>query len=233
MMTVYLLEDDRIVAETIRSLLKDYAKEAGADFKVKLYGTAESLLEGYGAGADILFADIQLPGTDGMSAMRRVRERDPDVSIIFVTALAQLAAEGYSVGALAYLIKPVNRAALFSAVDSAVRLAKRRRHVRICIASPDGDVFADSSEIAFVEIFGHQLVYHTVQGEIREWAPLSKAENALAGCNFSRCHKSFLVNLRFVEDVRGDEVCAAGTWLKIGNTKRTAFLESLHEYLKK
>lgn len=231
MINIVLIEDEKAARDTLHNLLEEYEKERGQSFAISSYVSADEFLAEYHGNCDILFADIEMPGTDGMTAMEQVRRRDPDVIIIFVTGIARLAAQSYSVGALDYILKPAERVPLFAAMDNAMRIMGRRRRVRICVNTSDGEVYLDSAEITYIEVFGHFLVYHTGGEDVTEWATLGKPERQLSSYGFVRCSKSYLVNLKYVEGVDGDEVIVAGDRLKIGRTRYKAFMSALNEYL--
>ncbi len=231
MINVTVIEDEKQTADCIISMIYQYGKTCGKAFSVAYFANADKFLQSYHSGCDIIFSDIEMPGTDGISAMKRLRERDRDAVIIFITAIARLAVQGYSVSPIDYIVKPVSQAALFSALDNATRVLDRRHNVRVCVNTSDGEVYLDSSEITYIEVFGHFLVYHTGSENVTEWSTLGKPERILSGCGFARCNKSYLVNLRYVEDVIGDEVVVAGDRLKIGRTRYKAFMAALNEYL--
>lgn len=212
MINIVLIEDEKAARDTLHNLLEEYEKERGQSFAISSYVSADEFLAEYHGNCDILFADIEMPGTDGMTAMEQVRRRDPDVIIIFVTGIARLAAQSYSVGALDYILKPAERVPLFAAMDNAMRIMGRRRRVRICVNTSDGEVYLDSADVT-------------------EWATLGKPERQLSSYGFVRCSKSYLVNLKYVEGVDGDEVIVAGDRLKIGRTRYKAFMSALNEYL--
>lgn len=57
-------------------------------------------------GYDLLLLDIQLPGMDGVSVARQVRQKDDKVLIAFITSMTAYAVQGYSVHAMDYILKP-------------------------------------------------------------------------------------------------------------------------------
>lgn len=67
---------------------------------VRIWSIVLALRQGFQAEFDVLFLDIEMPRLDGMSAARQIRERDEQVTIIFITNMAQYAIHGYEVGAL-------------------------------------------------------------------------------------------------------------------------------------
>ena len=80
-------------------------------FRVKCADNGHAGLEAFGAAHyDICIVDIMLPGLDGYSLVRKIRERDPDVPVIFLTArsLAEDVVKGFESGGNDYLRKPFN-----------------------------------------------------------------------------------------------------------------------------
>lgn len=230
MINVGIIEDENAAAAHLKELIELFGKEKGLSFAITRFATAEE----YDARAgkfDVLFIDIELPGANGMETARRIRESDKNVVIVFVTNISRMAVEGYGVGAIDYILKPATKASLFSAMASVMRALERKRDVQISVGTPTGDVFLAASEIAYVEVFGHSLVYHTGEGDVTEWAPLSKPERILSSYGFVRTGKSYLINLRYVTSVIGDEVTVAGTKFKIGKTKSKSFLDALNKYM--
>ena len=57
---------------------------------------------------DIVILDIEMPGMNGMEAAEKIRQADEDVVLMFITNMIQYAIRGYSVGALDFVMKPVN-----------------------------------------------------------------------------------------------------------------------------
>ena len=77
----------------------------------------------------------------------------------------------------------------------------------------------------------HDLIYHTRQGEFRERGSMNVKEREMAGHGFARCSQSYLVNLRFVTALHGNEVVVHGTPVTIGRTKKKEFMKSLTEFM--
>ncbi len=231
MINVGIIEDDELAAARLAEMLELYGREKNAALSLNRFVGAESVIGNHSGNFDVLFIDIELSGIDGISAAKEIRKSDEKVIIVFVTNVARFAVEGYSVGALDYIVKPVNKTRLFSAMNSVMKKLERLRSVKIAVSTAGGAVFLDSSEITYVEVFGHCLVYHTGTEKIAEWAPLSRAEKILSNYGFARCSKSCLVNLRYVTGINGDEVTVAGDTVKIGKSKSKSFLAALNDYI--
>ncbi|MCI8612364.1 MAG: response regulator transcription factor [Clostridia bacterium] len=233
MINVCIVEDEKQSAEKLEELIYRYGLEHDCGFAVTVFDRAERLSDDVVKKFDILFMDIELGSEDGMSASKRIRVRNKDVVIIFVTNVARMAVDGYKIGVLDYIVKPVEKYPLFSALERALIRIARKTDVCVLVDTQGGDVCLRSREITYVEVFGHYLVYHVGRERIKEWAPLNKAESLLSPCGFVRCNKSYLVNLRYVTAADSEFATVAGVKLKIGRTYFKRFLYELNAYLGK
>jgi DNA-binding LytR/AlgR family response regulator len=88
----------------------------------------------------------------------------------------------------------------------------------------------DADAILYVEVSGHDLIFHTAEKEHCIWGTLSKIEHELEGGSFSRCNACYLVNLKYVEHVKGLTVSVRGRELSISRNRRREFMEELARY---
>ena len=144
MINVGIIEDDELAAARLAEMLELYGREKNAALSLNRFVGAESVIGNHSGNFDVLFIDIELSGIDGISAAKEIRKSDEKVIIVFVTNVARFAVEGYSVGALDYIVKPVNKTRLFSAMNSVMKKLERLRSVKIAVSTAGGAVFLDS-----------------------------------------------------------------------------------------
>ena len=108
MFRIAVIEDENSVADTLKEYIDRFFSEAKKDYTVNHFDNAIKFLDQYKCEYDLILMDINLPGLDGMSAISKLREKDKEVKVIFVTSLAQYAIKGYEVNAFDFVIKPVN-----------------------------------------------------------------------------------------------------------------------------
>lgn len=99
MIRIAIVEDETEIAETLKSYLKKFFSSLNTDIFTKHFDNAIKFLDQYRFDFDLVFMDINLPGIDGMRATKELREKDRNVTVIFVTSLAQYAIKGYEVNA--------------------------------------------------------------------------------------------------------------------------------------
>lgn len=107
-MRIAIIDDDADERKTLQASFERLAQESGSAIVIIEFAGADDFLDGYDRSFDLICMDIDMPGTDGMSAAQRLRQMDADVPLVFVTNMAQMAIHGYAVHALDFILKPIN-----------------------------------------------------------------------------------------------------------------------------
>lgn len=230
-MRIAIVEDEAEQWEQLRSYIQQYASEIDQTFEVITFSNGVDLLKDYTPQYDIILLDIEMPGLNGMEAAERLRSMDSDVVLMFVTNMAQYAINGYAVGALDFVLKPVNYYTFTVRFARAIQRARQRENGQILLTLPDCVRRLDTQQIYYVEVQNRMLHYHTELGEFVLRGTMQSAEKELSRYHFVRCNHWYLVNLSHVAEVRRDMVVVAGTELEISRRNRTAFLTALTEYV--
>lgn len=231
MLHIAVVEDDADALEQTRGFLERYARENGLELRISLFRDGSGILADYRPVYDVIFLDIEMPEVSGMEAARRIRAQDGDVVLVFVTNMARYAIQGYSVGALDYVLKPINYYTFSTKLERAVSMARRRSSGQVILNRPDGAVRLETRQIYYVEIQSRVLYYHTELGVFSVRGTLQSAEEKLAKYHFVRCNYWYLVNLMHVSEIHRDTVVVAGHELEISRRNRTAFMTALTDYV--
>lgn len=219
--------------EQLHAYLSRYGRERSLDIRVSEFEDGEDVVSDYQGDYDLILMDIELVFMNGMKAAVAIREKDEVVPIIFVTRSPDYAIAGYKVRALDYLLKPITYEAFRESLDRALALVRRREEKYIAIAQKGGKQRLLVSRICYVEVRDHLLFYHTAEGTYEAKGTMREAEEALAGGDFFRCNRCYLINLRFVEKyLSGEgEVLVNGDRVQVSRSRKRAFLDALNGYL--
>lgn len=231
MLHIAVVEDDLDMNELLQSYIRQYQQEHQLQINIAVFRNGSEIAQRYHPVYDIILLDIEMPEMDGMEAARRIRGQDPDVVLMFITNIAQYAVDGYSVGALDFVLKPLDYYGFSLRLARAIDRAKRRAGDRILLALPGRSVLLDVREIYYVDVQNRMLCYHTEQGDFTLRGTMKVAEEQLVPHRFARCNYWYLVNLRHVTEVRKDTAIVAGTELEISRRNRSAFLTALTNYV--
>lgn len=226
-----IIEDDAQDRAALKGALEKFGKENGVEFVVREYESALIFLSAYKRDADIVFMDIELPDTDGMTAAHSLREVDSDVCLVFVTNMAKLAIKGYEVFAFDFIVKPLSYPNFALKLNRALTHLNARVSKSVIVASGRDKIKLSVTDIYFVEIAGHKIVYHTKSGGVVSYGTLKSVEELLEDDLFVRCNNCYLVNLRHVTAIRAGCAVVGGQQLMISAPRKALFERALADYL--
>ena len=228
---IAVVEDVGRDADTLRAYIERFSEDRGVRTSVRVFSNAVDFLDKYSSDFDIVFMDIEMPMLSGMDASRKLRAMDGEVVLIFVTNLAQYAVEGYEVNAFDFIVKPVNYHSFSMKFERALDRLGRSSGVIVRIKTREKLTCVPSSEIKYIEVYDHDLVYHTVKGDMTATGTLSDVESKLEGAGFFRLSRYSLVNLSFVRAVRSTHVDVGGAEVQISGARRKELMAALAGWL--
>lgn len=176
----------------------------------------------------LLFLDINLPKLDGMSFYRSLTNKPP---VIFTTAYAEYAVEGFEVEAVDYLVKPILLERFIKACNKAL---KETTPLPSSNTQPTETVYLKSgtkwhqvnwNNILYLEKDENYVIFNvTDKRKILTRQNLSDVENGMPSY-FCRVHKSFIVNLNKVEIIERDRITIAGKNIPLADSYRNTFMQ--------
>ena len=227
MIRIAIVEDEEEYANTIRRFCSRYSAEKHADIDLVWHENPVAFLEGYRGDYDVVLMDVVMPLMDGMTCARRLRERDGNVLLCFITSMAQYAIHGYEVGALDYVVKPIAYEEFAMKMDRLGRLLERQGAKTYLINSRSAVRRIDLRDLYYVEVYSHSLLFHTAQGDFEAYGKLSALEEDERFQRFLRVTPSHLVNSAYISSVEEDTLTVHGTAIPISRRRKKECLERL------
>ena len=172
-------------------------------------------------GVDVVLLDIQMPELSGIEALQLFPADGPVV--IFCTAHTAHAVAAFDVGAIDYLLKPIEAARLRKALERARDRDARHRYGdelarfkaggaqerpldRLALPTRQGIVLLDPLTVSHAELDGELVTVHTTDAQYLSALSLQELESRLPGERFARVHRRALVNLEHVVRLEPNEV---------------------------
>ncbi|QBX55108.1 response regulator transcription factor [Nocardioides seonyuensis] len=198
---VLVIDDERPALDELTFLLR---REPRVGEILACDSATEALRVLQDTEVDAVFLDIQMPGLTGLDLAQVLSRFKAPPPVVFVTAHEEHAVAAFELRAVDYVLKPVREERLAEAV---------RRVVEAGGPAPSGDVqipverggvtrFVNRSAITHVEAQGDYARLHTAEGSHLVRTPLSSLAEQWAPAGFVRIHRSMLVALPHVEEVR-------------------------------
>lgn len=176
---------------------------------VGAYASADELLAAIAdVKVDVLLLDIQMPGLSGLDATALLPDDGPEV--VFATAHPEHAVEAFELGAVDYVLKPIEAGRLGKAIERARARVLLRAEVappspegprldRIAVNTREGIVLIDPLEVSHAVFDGTLVTLHTAAGDAHLVdGTLQDLQGRLPDDRFERVHRRALVNLRRV-----------------------------------
>lgn len=209
---IALCDDDERELDKIEDFLAAYQESKETDeYRIDRFRSAEELLERIAKkeyAPDLLLLDIFMSGKSGIEAAVELRKQECKTFIVFLTTSKEYALEAYGVDALQYLVKPLEKERFFHAMDIVLKQMKKAGEDQIMIKvagggirqmKPDDIVYCESQK-------NYQMLYLNseecrVRMTARElWEMLEPF------AQFSRCGRSYILNLNHVMSVEREEI---------------------------
>lgn len=221
--TIAVVDDCPADSQRLEEFLRQWQREKGETLRVSVFNSSIDFLEEYQAEYDVIFLDIEMPGSDGLEVAREIRRKDEMVALIFVTNMAQYAIRGYEVNAVDFMVKPVGYFNFAQKMEKAIRLAQSRTRQDLMLRGDESIVRVPISDI---EKEKNYLVYHTRRGRFQERGSLQGAREKLNSPLFAECSSGCLVNLHYVTAVGRESVTVCETKLPLSRRLRKSFVQS-------
>lgn len=222
-MTICYCEDESAQAKVFSIKIDQWAKNKNIAVHTDLFESAEEyLFQAEQNTYDVIFLDISMRGQNGMELARKIREKEKDVVLVFVTSDASYVFDGYEVGAYRYLMKPVDEKKLWEILDYARMQREVEEENYILVKKDSQSVRVNLNDVLYMEAQKHYVnlyledqesiniktVFTELLQEMQE-----KSDTVLA------THRSYAVNIEKVVRIgRTECVLADGSVIPVSRS---------------
>ncbi|WP_281237996.1 MULTISPECIES: LytR/AlgR family response regulator transcription factor [Flavobacterium] len=189
---------------------------------------------------DLIFLDIEMPHFSGIDFINAIENKP---LIIFTTAYSDYAVEGFNLGAVDYLVKPIpfnrflksvlraqqiNTPKSISATNQNANPPEIEQDF-IFVRAEYENVKINFKDILFIEgLKDYVKIYTTDNKYILTLISLIKLENLLSSKGFSRIHRSYIINIKHIKSIQKNKVLIADKRIPISESYKNVFFEKIN-----
>ena len=236
MFRIAICEDEKVILDFETSLVKDWAAASGCPLELDTYISSEQFLfeSEDKAPYDLLIFDIQMKNMNGMELAKTLRRRGCDAVIIFITGVPDYAIEGYEVGAVRYILKPVKAEVLNGLLDNVWKERKKKADDYFVLGQGSDLEKISFDKIIYIEARGHYVFMKGLDFE-REWkAGFAETTATFDEKRFFCLRRGLLVNLAHVAHItRTDCILDGGETLPVARGIYKELNEAFIEFFRK
>lgn len=208
MLEIGVCDDDHLLLWEMEKYLLELGCETGRSLEVTTYADGDEIVKAVMKGKrfDIIYIDIEMPGLNGMTAAKMIRELDRTVQIVFVTCHESYMKEAFMAAPIGFLVKPVSKDEFTGTFNYILKMiGAEDQYYRFRYDRSDYKVLL--KEVIYFESKGRMTEIVCESGRYRLYKNLEAIEEELRGqkMRFVRTHKSYLVSYwrisRFSADI--------------------------------
>lgn len=211
MLRIAICDDEASARDALRILLEKFLVEESEEIVYEFSSgiNAVSWLQKHPGEIDLLFLDVEMKGLNGMETAERIRKFDENLIIVFVTGYSDYVFEGYRVGALDYMIKPIPETKLTELLHRVREKMTLNNEKSYFLKNADGTWRFRLQDILYFYSDKRKVILVTDSGEYPFYAKLDEVEKQLAS-HFIRVHQRFLINPENVDHLGHDHMLLNG-----------------------
>lgn len=231
--TIAICDDDRKTQTLLELSCKEYYSLRNQEICIDAFDTGEELLLSLKK-YDFILLDIEMHDLNGIEVAEKIRETDIDTMIVIISGYPKYKNRAYSAHVFDYLDKPVNKQKIFRLFDELERyISKKIKRTFLSFKTIDGVVQLDKDDIKFFEYYDRKINIHTIDNVYYMYGKISDLAKQLTKYDFIFPHRSYVVNMKFVEKIDRNTIVIGKNDLliPISKLKRKEISDTFFNYL--
>lgn len=228
MIRIAICDDEVTTLHQTKKYLTDYP---GTEFIIDEFTSGEALLAAMDE-YEIILLDIDMKGMNGIETAKRIRLRDKKVKLIYITNYSDYTTFAFAVHAFAYLQKPLTKRELYKQLDEVFEYMWAPELTLLEFHTEEGIIRIPPTEILYFEYLNRRVYLKTLNTVYILKRRITDLAGELKGKGFSMPHKSFVVNLYAVKNIKGYDIYLTdNTRIPLSQKKSQEFRCALNCYL--
>lgn len=230
MLKIGICDDDAMQLEYVEELIKGYSSRYNVEFEIFKYESEKELLESIRKTKyNILFMDIEIDKANGIEISKRILDIQSDISLVFISGHTSYSLDAYVVEPVHYLVKPINTADFFVALDRAIKKTKRIKYENyfndfILINSEGANIQIQLNEFEFARKEGRKVL---IQAKNNVYLVNDSIKNFIDRINsrfIIRINQSTIINISYVDEFSDKSLTmVSGIEFQIGRAFKKKF----------
>ncbi len=232
MVHIAVCDDEAYMSDQIQKMASDFFRSKNVETAILQFSSGTELLK-YKKPIDILFLDIQMEDLDGMETARKLRKRKFQGFLIFITVLKELVFQSFEVQAFDYLVKPVEEGQFQKTMERLFSSMKQAGEANLLIQKGYESHIISLEEIVFCEIIDRKIYLHLASSGLIDYYDRIEHLEARLGSSFFRCHRSYLINLKYLKSYKnGIAYMEGGKEIPVSRLRSREFSGVILQYMK-
>lgn len=204
MIKICLCDDEKDSIEFYTKVINDITKENDEIIEVEAINSGESLIFSMDNNPnkyDIIILDIFMNNINGIETAKLIRKIGYSGILIFLTNTEEYAIDSFEVEPFNYILKNKEDSMKFEkCIAKAIKKLKNDTNDKIVISTGKVRKILNLKNILYIESINKKLLIYSIDNKVDTInETLSNIEEILCSCGFVRCHKSYIVNIRYIE----------------------------------
>lgn len=232
-MEIAICDDEKLFIGVLSEKLSEVMNKNHIKYNITAFLNGSELISSLNDPSnrfDVVFLDVDMPGANGEDVAEYIISSKKSIPVIFVTNHDDFVFSSFKYRPFGFLRK--------SHVDSELEEAVIRLDNYL---SKSGQCYTFTfqgklislpyNKIKYIEAYGHEVIIHTTDADIRTTRSLSETEKALSSYGLIRVHKSFIVNTRFIFSVeRNNIILTDNSSLPVSRTKNEEIKQAMIKF---
>lgn len=227
MLRVALCDDQEYILVQLKKMLQEILKKKGCQYIIEVFSSGEELIS-KNEYCDVVFLDIEMPGMDGIQVGEIIRQRNAECKIIMATCAIERYKEAFHIRAFRFATKPFVLEEIEEAIDAVLSLKRDDDSIELYYQRVLYKI--KWKDIQYIQAYNGYSEFLVGNRIFRKEISLNSIEEQLDMQFFSRIHRQYIVNMRWIISYDNGEVRVGNQVIPVSKRKRKEFEQEYIEF---